>query len=676
MPHPVYRVVSVCRLLGYGFPPESLAAAERGGLDAIVADAGSSEAGPWYLGTGASYFSRASVKADYRRMAEAGQRLGVPVIIGNCGMAGGEGNLEWMLDIAREVFDELAISRAKVAVISSAIDADTVLAEMNSGALRYEAANPTLDAEAIAASTIVAQMGIHPLITALEGGAQYIFAGRCCDVALFAADMIRRGITPGTAFHAGHILESGAVACEPGSPADCLVGEIYSDGSAVFEAPNPARRVTVQSLAAHGMHKRAHPLLHFYPEGILCLEPTEYFAPTGRTAGIRGTRFVRSVRPWPLSVRLEGARPAGRASVSLVRLDPADLDRVPADIPVYGRNGVEPRALGQGEQELGVFATATAATPELALALANSLSQELNRYGYPTRRTSSGNLAYPLSPKVVCFVTEGGLFRAVAPAGTRDPFFIRNYPAIKAAVLANMGKAFPTLPTDAQFEFVEADASRPLALVRAGTLPQDVAVQPGSWLDIDIGANFEWSVAHLLQNEAVVRDELFPITYFAANGGDWVVEGTARPNYFAIGETGYAGDLDDATLCELATADMRGALLGTLPLVDMAVVISSKNVGVDRLAIDLIFSSSETYESALLSNLFTRDGLESVGIAAERIVGSYFVDSCNAIKIVLSRPAVSGSPGDRDVFGAQQHALFEGLNVPIYAAALSQNSFV
>jgi hypothetical protein len=27
-----------------------------------------------------------------------------------------------------------------------------------------------------------------------------------------------------------------------------------------------------------------------------------------------------------------------------------------------------------------------------------------------------------------------------------------------------------------------------------------------------------------------------------------------------------------------------------------------------------------------------------------------------AIKIVLDRPIVAGSPGDRDVFGAQQHA--------------------
>ena len=64
-------------------------------------------------------------------------------------------------------------------------------------------AGPELSEEALRESTIVGQMGIHPLITALESGAQYILAGRSCDIALFAPDMIRRGIDPGLAYHCG-----------------------------------------------------------------------------------------------------------------------------------------------------------------------------------------------------------------------------------------------------------------------------------------------------------------------------------------------------------------------------------------------------------------------------------------------------------------------------------------
>ena len=86
-------------------------------------------------------------------------------------------------------------------------------------------------------------MGIHPIITALDAGAKYIFAGRSCDVALFAADMVRKGIDAGLAYHVGHVLECGALACDPGSPSDCLVAEVFDDGSAVFAAPNAERRL-------------------------------------------------------------------------------------------------------------------------------------------------------------------------------------------------------------------------------------------------------------------------------------------------------------------------------------------------------------------------------------------------------------------------------------------------
>jgi hypothetical protein len=70
----IYRVVSVCGALGYGYPKESLEEALKGGVDAIISDAGSMAAGPYYLGTGLEYFEREAVKADYRHMVEAGNQ--------------------------------------------------------------------------------------------------------------------------------------------------------------------------------------------------------------------------------------------------------------------------------------------------------------------------------------------------------------------------------------------------------------------------------------------------------------------------------------------------------------------------------------------------------------------------------------------------------------------------
>ena len=66
MPKLIYRVVSACGALGYGYPKESLQAALRGQVDAIICDGGSMDAGPYYLGTGTEYFESEAVKLDFR----------------------------------------------------------------------------------------------------------------------------------------------------------------------------------------------------------------------------------------------------------------------------------------------------------------------------------------------------------------------------------------------------------------------------------------------------------------------------------------------------------------------------------------------------------------------------------------------------------------------------------
>jgi hypothetical protein len=125
-------------------------------------------------------------------------------------MAGGNRNLDWMLDVAKEVFAELNVREAKVAVIHAELDADTVI-----GASQGRTASDRSRA-GVRESTIVGQMGIHPLITALDAGAQYVLAGRSCDIALFASDMIRRGIEPGLAYHVG---DGWSAARSPATPA-------------------------------------------------------------------------------------------------------------------------------------------------------------------------------------------------------------------------------------------------------------------------------------------------------------------------------------------------------------------------------------------------------------------------------------------------------------------------
>ena len=680
----IYRLVSACGALGYGFPKESMDKAIEGRVDAIVSDAGSMDAGPYFLGTGTQYFEREAVKADYTHMVRAGLATGAPVILGSCGMAGGDRNLQWMLDVAKEVFAELGVHDAKVATISAELNPELVIAELKRGALLPTGDGPALDEDALRESVIAGQMGIHPIVTALEAGAKYIFAGRSCDVALFAADMVRQGIDAGLAYHVGHVLECGALACDPGSPSDCLVAEVYDDDSAVFVAPNPERRCTPYSIAAHSLYEESHPQLQFYPEGVLLMDQTEFFARDARSAGIRGSRFVHAGAPWPWSIKLEGSRRLGARKVSLIHIDAADLPKVPADVLVYGRNGVMRRPVEGDERELGLIVETTAKTQEAAETLASLLTHYLIHFGYVGRKATAGNIAYPLSPNLMSFQRADGQWGAIVPSGTRDPVFFQNCAKVKQGALDSIAAGFPQALVQASWRIIEADAQHPAILLRTidadparlaarhaqqiATITRLLTPEPGSIFNVDAADAYQWSLYHLLQNVELIQDTMFPVTLWRADGVSWVNEGTLRPRYFDVGLADYRGELDDRSLSLIADAPPEGRPQRMQPLLEMAVVIRSKNAGINRLTYDIVFHSSADYETALRSNLFHGAQVATMlGLPAEQVVGTFYVDSCMAIKITIDRPNLSASPDEHDVFGAQQQSVLEALRVPVYA---------
>src|SRR6202042_3028262 len=158
-------------------------------------------------------------------------------------------------------------------------------------------------------------------------------------------------------------------------------------------------------------------------------------------------------------------------------------------------------------------------------------------------------------------------------------------------------------------------------------------------------------------------------------GSVWVDEGNKRARYYDIGETGYKGNLDDRTLSLIADFQPECEPIGAQRLLDMAIVIRSKDAGINRLTFDIIFTSGENYEAALRSNVFNTNSIAKVlSLPADRVVGTFFVDTCNAIKISIDRPNISASVDERDVFGAQQQAAIEALTIPIYAEALAKAS--
>lgn len=90
-------------------------------------------------------------------------------------------------------------------------------------------------------------------------------------------------------------------------------------------------------------------------------------------------------------------------------------------------------------------------------------------------------------------------------------------------------------------------------------------------------------------------------------------------------------------------------------LVEMASVIRSKNAGPLTISFDLMFPNEAAYSQAAQSAGLTPAALAEV---FDRPAGEIKVThyaAALAIKIAMPRAVVSGSPGDRDVYGAQQH---------------------
>ena len=678
----IYRVISPCRALGYGFPRQSFETALDGRVDAIVCDAGSVDAEPFFLGAGASYFSPHEVCADLERIVAGAHRAGCPVILGSAGSGGGDRNVAATARILAEVFAHLGIEDTTVATISSEVPSGRLIANLGDGTLSPLGRGIALNAKTLRQSTIVGHMGVHPIISALDGGARYVIAGRACDASIYAADMIRRGISPGLAYHVGHVLQYGATACEPGSPADCLVAEIYDDGWALFISPNPQRRCTVHSIASHSLYEESHPQLQIYPEGVLNTESTEFYARDARIAGIRGSRLVRQRARW--SIKLEGVRRLGHRRVSLLYIDPADIDRIPTDLSVYGRNDVHLTSGPNRMREMKILIETTAVTPESALLLASALSHALCQVAYPGRGSAAGNIAYPLSPGALCFKRSDSMFGALIPCGVADPVSFNLLCRVEAAIVEQIKNRSPQVFAHASYVITTFDAACPAILVTTVDADEQrlkerhaadivrissvVQVKPTSRMNMHAPDAFEWALLHALRDEKIIREDLFPITFHEVSNGVWEGRQVRRPVYADIAESDSFCSMDLRAVATIDDVEPRGLTLGNRRLAEMAVVVRSQNAGIERLTFDVFFSSGDYYEAALLSNAFCRANIaKTFEIDPERVVGTYFADACNAIKITIDRPAVTASCRDRDLYREQKQAALEELSVPIYA---------
>lgn len=90
---------------------------------------------------------------------------------------------------------------------------------------------------------------------------------------------------------------------------------------------------------------------------------------------------------------------------------------------------------------------------------------------------------------------------------------------------------------------------------------------------------------------------------------------------------------------------------------DEARVVRSKNSGPYELTLDVMFRDRAAYDRARAAAVFTPALVARLyGVAEADVLGVTWFEPAAAVKMTLRRRVASGSPGDTDIYGAQQHA--------------------
>ncbi|WNQ09538.1 acyclic terpene utilization AtuA family protein [Paenibacillus aurantius] len=422
-----FTILAPCGMLGYGFPKASFLKGMEAGPDAIVVDAGSTDAGPHKLGAGTAIVSKQACKKDLELILTGGAAAKIPVIIGSAGGSGARVHVEWTRAIIMEILEEHNLRGLKLAIIWADIPPEMVESKLAEGKCEPlgSSVKPLTSERLKATNGIVAQMGHEPIIAALDAGADIILCGRAYDPSPFAAVAMRQGFDPALSYHLGKILECAALCADPGTTKDCMLGILRED-SFLVKPLNEKRKCTAVSVAAHTFYEKDHPYLLHGPGFVLNLEHCTFQETGDGAVEVRGSRLEET----PVyRIKLEGAmkvayRTFGIAGVrdpllirQIEQVEELVKDQVReyySEIPPdtyaihfinYGLNGVmgnlEPHLAPS--HELGVVYEVVAETQELASAVCSSVRSTFLHYGYEGRKSTAGNLAFPFAPSDVPF---------------------------------------------------------------------------------------------------------------------------------------------------------------------------------------------------------------------------------------------------------------------------------
>jgi Acyclic terpene utilisation family protein AtuA len=414
------RVLVPTGALGITFDRAALARGIAAKPDIIAVDGGSTDSGPYSLGSGTSKYSRAATKSEWRDLMAARAQARVPLVIGSSGTCGTDTAVDWMFEITQELAAELG-QRAKVARLYSSQPANRVAKALAGGRIIPLSPAPPISTEVLAAmSNIVALAGAEQIQAALGTGADIVIAGRTTDTAIISALPLARGEHSGAAWHGAKIGECGAL-CTTNPTGGVIQIDFDSEGFTVEPLVEEAA-CTPHSVSAHMLYENSDPFILSEPGGQLDVTDARYTALDARRVRVTGSRWV----PGRYTVKLEGALLVGyQTSILSILRDPhyvmhvhkwidqlrayltdqiatrlrLDADAYSLEFRLIGVNSV----LGGMENrrsepvEVGVLGLITAATAETAAEIGKLINPYVLHYPLTTDEELP-TFAFPYSP--------------------------------------------------------------------------------------------------------------------------------------------------------------------------------------------------------------------------------------------------------------------------------------
>ncbi|MFI5592189.1 acyclic terpene utilization AtuA family protein [Amycolatopsis sp. NPDC051758] len=435
-------------MIGAGFAAETVDRGLALGADVIAVDGGSTDSGPFYLGSGTPKTSTAAVARDMRLLLRAAAKAHIPLIVGSCGTSGADSGVDWLAAITAEILaaDGLDLT---VATIYSEQDPAFLQRRLDEGAIHPLPPLGPLDRTTLDSCVrVVGMMGHEPIEAALHAGADVVLAGRATDTAVAAAFALMKGMPPGPVWHAAKIVECGGQ-CTTNPRSGGVFARIDRTGFTI-EPLDPAASCTPTSVAAHMLYETANPFRMREPAGTLDVSGAGYRAVDDRVVRVEGSVFEPAAQH---TIKLEGARLTGYETMSFTAIrDPHILAGIEDWAALLRKVLVErvqqTLALGEGDYEF-----------DIRLYGHNAILEDLDPATAPAREVG-----------VLLLVHAADQATATAVAKIANPLML-HLPTMDMAYLPSL--AFATSPAETErgpaYEFVlnhVVDAESPTAMFR------------------------------------------------------------------------------------------------------------------------------------------------------------------------------------------------------------------